>query len=271
MAKAVVATLNSFWIYSCKLLDWLQLNQGGSPPWQSWCFTNWRPSINSGFTPQVVKATTTTKGESNSKERIIVVADSCVPPLRGSEDLMDLFSTKETGSQKDIIPGKSWTANLVEFEDFFATHVSSAGAAQHMKHMWSGDKALVFNKVSRKWNTVATNAYIYIYTYTYVCISESKTNIYNIPNILYLCKSMVRNMPQKKHLQELTQTFTKKHHLRPGTSPRKSLQPFEGQTFLWISKADPQQLDLDIDGTCQGYWNLTHPPGHPHQKKIATK
>lgn len=64
---------------------------------------------------------------------------------------------------------------------------------------------------------------------------------------------MVRNMPQKKHLQELTQTFTKKHHLRPGTSPRKSLQPFEGQTFLWISKADPQQLDLDIDGTCQGY------------------
>lgn len=185
MAKAVVATLNSFWIYSCKLLDWLQLNQGGSPPWQSWCFTNWRPSINSGFTPQVVKATTTTKGESNSKERIIVVADSCVPPLRGSEDLMDLFSTKETGSQKDIIPGKSWTANLVEFEDFFATHVSSAGAAQHMKHMWSGDKALVFNKVSRKWNTVATNAYIYIYIRIHTYALANPKLIYTIYLIYY--------------------------------------------------------------------------------------
>lgn len=162
MAKAVVATLNSFWIYSCKLLDWLQLNQGGSPPWQSWCFTNWRPSINSGFTPQVVKATTTTKGESNNKERIIVVADSFVPPLRESEDLMDLFSTKETGSQKDIIPGKSWTADVLSFRiSLRAKQVQR----KNMKHMWSGDKALVFNKVSRKWHSVATNAHIYICIY----------------------------------------------------------------------------------------------------------
>lgn len=69
---------------------------------------------------------------------------------------------------------------------------------------------------------------------------------------------------QKKHLQELTQI-----DLRPGTSPRKSLQPFKGQTFLWISKGRPPAIRSRYWWNLQGYWNLTHPPGHPQPKKIA--